>query len=45
VIDGGHPRGQCVLVAGQVLDHPGEAGNMLDGDVDLGASGPDRLQV
>ena len=43
VIDGGHPPGQLVLVAGQVLDHAGEAGHTLYGGVDLGTSGPDRL--
>ncbi len=31
VMDDGHPPGQRVLVAGQVLDHAGEAGHMRDG--------------
>jgi len=44
VIDGGHPCGQLVLIAGQVLDHASESGHMVDGGVDLGASGPYRLQ-
>ncbi len=45
MINRGHPPGQRVLVAGAVLDHPGEAGHMPDGSVDLGASGPYCLQT
>lgn len=33
VIDGGHPHGDRVLVAGKVLDHPGEASHINDGGV------------
>ena len=36
--------GERVLVAGQVLDHPGEPGDVPDGGVQLGAAVPDRLQ-
>jgi hypothetical protein len=43
-VDGAHPFGERVLVAGQVLDHPGEPGNMPDGGVQLGAADPERAQ-
>jgi len=36
--------GERVLVAGQVLDHPGEPGDVPDGGVQLGAAGADRVQ-
>jgi hypothetical protein len=44
-VDGADPLGQRVLVTGQVLDHPGESGDVPDGGVQLGAAGSDRLHA
>ena len=43
-VDGADPLDERVLVAGQVLDHPGEPGDVPDGGVQLGAAVPDRVQ-
>jgi len=43
-VDRTDPFGERVLVAGQVLDHPGEPGHVPDGGVQLGAALPDRVQ-
>jgi hypothetical protein len=41
-VDRTDPPDQRVLVAGQVLDHPGEPGHVPDGSVQLRAALPDR---
>jgi hypothetical protein len=43
-VDGAHPLGERVLGAGQILDHPSEAGDVPDGGVQLGTAGADCLQ-
>ena len=42
-VDRTDPFGERVLVAGQVLDHPGEPGHVPDGGVQLGAAGADGV--
>jgi hypothetical protein len=44
-VDGTHPSGECVLVTGQVLDHPGDPGTVADCGVQFGTAGADRSQL
>ena len=43
-VDSTHPPGEGVLVAGQILDHPGEPGHTVNCRVDLGTAGADRAK-
>ena len=43
-VDGAHPPGERVLVAGQILNHPSEAGDVPHGGVQLGTAHPDCMQ-
>jgi hypothetical protein len=44
MVDRSQPVGQLVLVTGKILDHQDKPGYMPYRCVDLGASGPYRLQ-